>query len=242
MNRNRWSQNGYERQGNDNCPCRNDDREQRRNQCREANDMICAYCPPGPPGPPGPTGPQGPFGPQGETGATGPAGPQGPQGETGATGPAGPQGPQGETGPAGSVLGAADFYALIPSDNATPLAPGDPVEFPQDGPSINSSATRATESTFTLADAGVYQVIFTATADGPAQAVLSLNGTELPYTLVGSSTTNEQLVINALVETTAENSVLSVINPADSGTTYSLTPNAGGSSPVSANLVITQLS
>ncbi len=47
----------------------------------------------------------------------------------GSMGSRGPQGPVGETGPAGSVLGYADFYALMPPDNAaaltiTPLAGG----------------------------------------------------------------------------------------------------------------------
>lgn len=44
-----------------------------------------------------------------------PPGPQGPAGETGATGP---------QCPAGGVLGFADFYALMPPDNAATVAPG----------------------------------------------------------------------------------------------------------------------
>lgn len=41
---------------------------------------------------------------------------------------------QGPMGPAGSVLGYADFYALMPPDNAATVAPGTDVSFLQDGP------------------------------------------------------------------------------------------------------------
>lgn len=97
----------------------------------------CLVCCPGPPGPQGPVAPRGPAGPQGAVGAAGPAGPRGftglqgpagPQGSVGEAGPAGPQGPAGETGPAGpqgpacGVLNYADFYALMPPDNAATVA------------------------------------------------------------------------------------------------------------------------
>ena len=202
----------------------------------------------GPPGPQGPTGPQGPqgeqgpqgpAGPAGAAGATGPVGPQGPQGETGATGP---QGPQGETGPAGGILGAADFYALMPPDNGVDIVAGEDIEFPRNGPTTNTTVLRNTVSSFTLTDVGVYQIQFTATVTGPAQAVLTLNDEELLYTLAGRSSGDTQIVINALVETTEENSVLTVRNPGDSGNSISLTPDAGGGLPTSAHLVITQLS
>ena len=81
----------------------------------------------GPRGPQGVAGPQGPQGPQGAIGLTGPAGPQGATGQQGLTGPQGPQGlmgPTGAQGPAGSFLGYADFYALMPTDNATAIEPG----------------------------------------------------------------------------------------------------------------------
>lgn len=63
-----------------------------------------------------------------------------PQGLVGARGPAGEVGPAGPQGPAGvgGVLNFADFYALMPPDNAATVAPGKDVSFPQDGP--NSGA------------------------------------------------------------------------------------------------------
>lgn len=231
----------------------------------------CPICPPGPQGPigprgpqgvqgpAGPQGPQGPTGPQGPIGATGPQGPvgpagaigpigpQGPIGETGpigATGPAGPvgpQGPQGETGPAGTVLAFADFYALMPCDNAAPIAPGGDVAFPQDGPSSGGSITRLSDCSFALSDVGVYQVLFQVSADDAGQLLLTLNGVQLPYTVVGRATGTSQLVGMALVQTTVATSVLTVRNPAGATTALTLTPVAGGTLPVSAHLVITQL-
>jgi len=44
-----------------------------------------------------------------------------------------------------------------------------------------------------------------------------------------------------MIETTTENSVLSIINPASSTTALTITPLAGGTEPVSAHLTITQL-
>lgn len=50
-------------------------------------------------------------------------------GPTGPTGAAGLTGPQEEPG---GVLNFADFYALMPPDNAATVAPGTDVSFPQD--------------------------------------------------------------------------------------------------------------
>lgn len=221
--------------------------------------------PQGPRGPIGPIGPQGPAGPIGETGPvgatgpagpigetgpagpTGPEGPQGPVGPAGPTGPEGPQGPIGETGPAGpqgpagTVLAFADFYALMPPDNADPITPGEDVSFPEDGPNSGTDIVRASDSSFTLGPVGIYQVMFVASVDESGQLVLTLNDVELPYTVVGKEATTSQVVGVALVETTAENSVLTVRNPAGNTTDVTLTPSAGGESPVSAHLVITRL-
>ena len=199
--------------------------------------------PAGPQGETGATGPQGPAGPQGATGATGPQGPAGPQGETGATGPQGPAGPQGATGPqgpAGTVLGYADYYAVMPTDNATTVAPGAAVAFPQTGATDGTAITRASDTTFNLVDPGVYLVQFQASVTEPGQLVLTLNGAELPYTVVGRASGTSQIVGTALVTATA-NSTLTVSNPAANTEALTITPNAGGTAPVSAHLVILQL-
>ena len=192
----------------------------------------------GPAGPQGPIGETGPIGPQGPVGATGPAGPQGPVGETG---PAGPQGPIGETGPAGGVLGYGDFYALMPPDNAATVAPGTDVSFPQDGPNSGTSIVRLDDSSFNLAVIGTYQVLFQVSVTEAGQLVLTLNGAELDYTVVGRATGESQIVGMAVVETTAATDVLTVRNPAGNAAALTITPLAGGAQSVSAHLVITQI-
>lgn len=206
--------------------------------------------PTGPQGPIGATGPQGPAGPAGAIGATGPQGPigetgaTGPIGATGATGPQGPIGPQGPVGPqgpAGTVLSFADFYALMPPDNAAPIAPGADVAFPQNGPVGGTNITRLSDTEFALLDPGIYLVQFQVSADEAGQLVLTLNGAELPFTVVGRATGTSQLVGVALVETTVATSVLTLRNPADATTALTITPDAGGTEAASAHLVIAQL-
>ncbi len=213
----------------------------------------------GPAGPQGPTGPQGPAGPQGPIGETGPAGPAGPAGATGAVGPAGPvgatgatgpagpvgpagpQGPAGEPGPAGGVLGFADFYALMPPDNTAVVAPGTDVEFPQDGPNSGTGIARTGASSFSLAEIGTYQVLFEVSVDEAGQLVLTLNGADLEYTVVGRATGASQIVGMAIVTTTVINSILTVRNPVGNAAALTITPLAGGARPVSAHLVIVQI-
>ena len=210
----------------------------------------------GPVGPQGPAGEAGPTGPQGPAGVAGPVGPQGPAGETGATGPqgpagvagpVGPQGPIGETGPvgpqgpAGGVLNYADFYALMPPDNAATVAPGTDVSFPQDGPNSGSDISRTGPDSFNLAQIGTYQVLFEVSVDEAGQLILTLNGADLAYTVVGRATGASQIVGMAIVTTTVINSILTVRNPAGNSTALTITPLAGGTRPVSAHLVITQI-
>lgn len=227
------------------CGCQKDPCEDER-PC----DFDCSMCPPGPQGPAGPvgpTGPQGPMGPRGFTGAPGPRGPVGPQGPAGETGPAGPQGPAGETGPvgpqgpAGGVLNFADFYALMPPDNAATVAPGTDVSFPQDGPSSGSDISRTGPDSFNLAQIGTYQILFEVSVDEAGQLILTLNGEDLAYTVVGRATGASQIVGMAIVTTTVINSILTVRNPAGTAAALTVTPLAGGTRPVSAHLVITQI-
>ena len=192
----------------------------------------------GPAGPQGPVGATGPAGPQGPVGATGPAGPQGPQGEVG---PAGPQGPQGEPGPAGTALAFADFYALMPPDNPEDIAPGEDVAFPQTAFIGNTGIFRNDSTSFTLVEPGVYQVQFIATTLQAGQLVITLNGNELPYTVFGKDATTSQLTGIALINTTEEDAIITIRNPANAEDVVTLTPNAGGPNAVAAHLVILQL-
>jgi len=204
----------------------------------------------GPQGPIGETGPAGLQGPAGAIGAVGPRGPIGPQGATGAIGPRGPIGPQGpigETGPAGpqgipgGVLSYADFYALMPPDNAATVAPGTDVSFPQNGAIANTNIGRLGPDSFNLGPIGTYQILFQIGVTEAGQLILTLNGEDLPETVVGRATGTSQIVGMSLVTTTTVNSVLTVRNPAGNAAALTVTPLAGGTRPVSAHLVITQL-
>ena len=72
-------------------------------------------------------------------------------------------------------------------------------------------------------------------------AYLTLNGQDLAYTVVGRATGTSQIVGMAIVTTTAVNSVLTVRNPEGNAAALTVTPLVGGTRPVSAHLVITQI-
>ena len=215
------------------CVCQKDSCEDER-PC----DFDCSKCPPGPQGP---AGPQGPMGPRGFTGAPGPQGPVGETGPTGPQGPAGEVGPAGPPGPAGGVLNFADFYALMPPDNAATVAPGTDVSFPQDGPNSGSNISRTGPDSFNLAQIGTYQILFEVSVDEAGQLILTLNGEDLAYTVFGRATGASQIVGMAIVTTTVTDSILTVRNPAGNAAALTVTPLAGGTRPVSAHLVITQI-
>ena len=202
--------------------------------CRKKHDNCddwddCHPCPPGP---------RGPQGPRGVMGLRGPIGPQGIQGETGAQGPIGPIGPQGVPG---TALGYGDFYALMPLDNAVTVAPGTDVEFPQDGPNSGTGIARINATSFNLSQIGDYQILFQVSVTEAGQLILTLNGADLAYTVVGRATGTSQIVGMAIVSTTVINSVLTVRNPAGNAAALTITPLAGGTRSVSAHLVITQI-
>jgi hypothetical protein len=214
--------------------------------------------PAGPPGAPGMTGhlgliglagDVGPIGQQGEpgaTGATGPSGLQGPIGVTGADGAGGASGvagPTGATGPAGSggLSQYAEFYSLMPVDNAATVAVGAAVGFPQDGPHAGDVA-RIWTGAFVLPNIGTYRVAFSVSVTEAGQLGLALNSTALAYTVCGRATGTSLISEEALVTTTAVNSIISVVNPTGNTTALTITPLAGGATPVAASLVIQQLS
>ena len=194
--------------------------------------------PTGPAGDKGDVGDAGATGPAGPTGATGPAGPTGPMGSTGATGATGATGP---TGPAGTSS-YAEFYALMPSDNAASVALGAAVDFPRSGPHDGTSTiTSLSASTFNLATIGTYQISFQVSVDEPGQLELSLNGAAQAYTVVGRATGTSQIVGDFLVTTTSVNSVIAIVNPAGNSAALTITPTAGGTHAVSATLVVKKL-
>jgi Collagen triple helix repeat (20 copies) len=197
--------------------------------------------PAGAQGVPGATGSTGPQGPQGIPGATGSTGPQGIPGATGSTGPQGIPGATGDTGPQGPPGSgmAAEFFALMPPDNAAFVFPGTDVSFPQDGPATaGATIARTGPSTFNLASIGLYRVTFQVSVNEAGQLILTLNGADMAYTVVGRATGTSQITSTVLVRTTVINSILTVRNPAGNPTALSISPQAGGTRPVSASLLI----
>jgi len=173
------------------------------------------------------------------TGATGPTGITGPAGETG---PIGSTGSIGATGPPGPQFSYADFYALMPGDNSATVAPGTDVQFPQDGPASGTDILRLTVSSFQLVSIGTYQIQFQVSVSEAGQLELSINGNPLAYSVVGRATGTSQIYGICLVQTSAINTTLTVRNPSGNAFALTITPLAGGTSPVSAHLVILRLS
>jgi hypothetical protein len=185
-------------------------------------------------------GARGPAGPQGTPGAPGAPGAPGTPGPTGPTGAKGDQGDQGIQGPPGTVLAFADFYALMPPDNAATVAPGAAVSFPNTGDFAGTDILRASDSTFTFTQAGIYLIMFEVSVTEPGQLVLALNALQLPASLVGRATGTSQIAGMSFVTVSAFDS-LEVRNPAGAISPLTITPLAGGTQSVSAHLAILRL-
>ena len=71
--------------------------------------------------------------------------------------------------------------------------------------------------------------------------MLTLNGAELAYTVVGRATGTSQIIGTYIIETTTINSVITVRNPSANDAALTITPNSGETQPASAHLVIMQI-
>jgi hypothetical protein len=134
----------------------------------------------------------------------------------------------------------AEFFALMPGDNAATVAAGSPVSFTQDGPR-SGTITRSGPATFTLPAIGTYLVSNQVSVTESGQLEFSLNGSPLGYSVVGRSTGQSQLVGESLVTTRVADESLEILNPSGNATALTITPSAGGTNPVSASLVIQQI-
>jgi len=185
----------------------------------------------------------------GSQGVAGVAGPAGAPGIAGAAGAAGIPGIPGIPGTNG-ILDFADFYALMPSDNAAVVAPGNAVFFPQIGSTagvIVPTNPGAMSSTFLLPVIGTYLVQFQVSVTEAAQLMLRLNGALVANSVVSRATGASQLVGISLLTTTVVNSILEVINPPGNTPApgITITPLAGGTgampASVGAHLTITRI-
>jgi hypothetical protein len=138
----------------------------------------------------------------------------------------------------------AEFYALMPPDNATTVGAGAPVAFPRTGPT-SGSIVRQSTTEFVLPSIGTYRVSFSVSADEPGQLVIALNSgsgmVELPYTVYGRATGTSLIAGEALVTTVAVNSAFEVRNPAGNTPALTITPKAGGTQAAVASIVVQEL-
>jgi hypothetical protein len=130
----------------------------------------------------------------------------------------------------------------MPPDNNTTIAPGADVRFPTTGPTFGTDITRTDFFTFNIVSIGTYQVFFQVSITEPGQLVVTINGIEQQYTVVGRATGTSQLVGMSVVETTSGNTLLTIRNPSGSAASLTITPIAGGLIPVTAHLIITRIS
>ena len=160
----------------------------------------------------------------------------------------GPRGPKGDPGPPGvpgvpGPLGPseyAEFYALMPSDNAATVGSGGAVDFPNNGPSKGAIARNGVSAdTFKLPAVGTYRVAFSVSVTEPGQLELTLDSVAVPYTVSGRATGTSLISGESLITTTAANSIVSVVNP--NVTALTITPTAGGAQPVAATLIVERL-
>lgn len=149
-------------------------------------------------------------------------------------------GEPGATGAAG-IIRFADFFAVMPPDNAATVAPGADVSFPQNGVTSGSGIERTGAATFRLTQIGSYLILFQVSVTEAGQLLLTLNNAELGFTVSGRATGSSQIVGISLISTTVTNSILTVRNPSGNAAALTITPLAGGASPVSAHLSILQL-
>ena len=126
----------------------------------------------------------------------------------------------------------------MPPDNPLTIGAGEDIAFPQDGATGGTTITRISDTEFNLAEISTYQVFFQVSVSEEGQLVLTLNGEELDYTVVGRETGTSQIVGMAYVTTTVADSVLTLRNPENSTTALTITPTAGGTEAVSAHLII----
>lgn len=129
----------------------------------------------------------------------------------------------------------------MPLDNADTVAPGEDVSFPNDGVVFGTSITRLNDTTFNLGEIGTYQVFFQVPVSEAGQLQLALNATPISSTIVGRATGTSDIAGMSIIDTTSINSLLTVRNPDDNATVLTITPNAGGTQPVSAHLIIVRI-
>ena len=132
----------------------------------------------------------------------------------------------------------------MPGDNAATVQIGGAIHFPKTDVA-NSSITSFGTSSFILPEPATYEITFQVSVSEPTQlgiVITSFPGdpsTLVPSSVVGRSTGSSQIMGSSLITTFVPNTFLSIVNLGFSA--IAMTPNAGGTNPVSAHLVIKKL-
>jgi len=143
----------------------------------------------------------------------------------------------------GGAIDFADFYALMPGDNAATIAVGADVHFPQVGPAaVATGITQLSSTQVEIADPGIYDVSFFVSVSEAGQLELTLAGTPIANTVTGRATGTNYIAARVLITVVTPASALTVRNPAGNSAALTITPIAGGASSVSAHLTIIRLS
>ena len=88
---------------------------------------------------------------------------------------------------------------------------------------------------------GTYRVTFSVPVDEAGQLQLRLNGVPIAYTVSGRATGASRIEGEALVQTTAIDRILAVVNPVGNTPALTITPAAGGAQQAAAWLIIERL-
>lgn len=134
----------------------------------------------------------------------------------------------------------SEFFALMPSDNASTVAVGAAVQFPQNG-ATNSAIARSSATQFVLPAIGTYEVAFQVSVTEAGQLALDLDGVIIAKSVVGRDTVTSQIVGHSFITTVSLGQVLRVINPTGNAAALTITASAGGTHAVSANLLVRQV-
>ena len=139
------------------------------------------------------------------------------------------------------TISYADFYALMPTDNASAINAGADVAFPRAGSSSASDITSLTATTFQLGPIGTYRVDVHVTIVAGGQVVLTLNNVPVASTALGGiDLSGNNLSGSYIINTTTVNSVVTVRNPTGNAS-ITLAAGYGGSLPISAHLTISRM-
>jgi hypothetical protein len=134
----------------------------------------------------------------------------------------------------------ASFFAIMPPDNPATIALNGKLQLPRNGDaSPPLSITRLTADTFQLLS-GSYSINWQTSITEAGQLELQVNGAPNLTTVMGRATGTSEIVQTVTLNVPVT-STISIINPPGNAAALTVTPLAGGATPVTAWLNIRRL-